>query len=222
MTVDSGQTEGIMDLIEANHKIPIDGKWDLEDLHRFPRAYEQVYFMLYCLLPHEDEWVQERIDYAFKQYPWMGGYSAVNFYNKLKYSFPKKERPQVISLQYASPGWIELSIIVGVAVAGERIVKAIATAIREANSTYQEIHRGMQERKLHRIEVAKNELELEQQYQEFIENSVDRMVRLLGLSGIEKINQKTGSPLKTLKILLSLYRRIRTLAEYQNKGKTKL
>ena len=85
MTVDSGQTEGIMDLIEANHKIPIDGKWDLEDLHRFPRAYEQVYFMLYCLLPHEDEWVQERIDYAFKQYPWMGGYSAVNFYNKLKY-----------------------------------------------------------------------------------------------------------------------------------------
>lgn len=211
-----------MDLTEANHKIPIDGKWDLEDLYRFPRAYEQVYFLLYSLLPHEDEWVQERIEYAFKQYPWRGGYSAVNFYNKLKYTLPKKERPQVISLQYASPGWIELSIIVAVAVAGESIVKAIATAIKEANSTYQEIHRGMQERKLLRIKVAKKELELEQEHQKFIENSADRMVKLLGLSSIEQMNQKTGSPLKTLKILLSLYRRIRTLAEYQNTGKTKL
>ena len=211
-----------MDLTEANHKIPIDGKWDLEDLYRFPRAYEQVYFLLYSLLPHEDEWVQERIEYAFKQYPWRGGYSAVNFYNKLKCTLPKKERPQVISLQYASPGWIELSLIIGVAVAGERIVKAIATAIKEANSTYQEIHRGMQERKLLRIEVEKKELELEQKHQQFIESRAERMVKLLGLSGVEQMNQKTGSPLKTLKILLSLYRRIRTLAEYQNKGKTKL
>lgn len=48
------------------------------------------------------------------------------------------------------------------------------------------------------------------------------MAKMIGLSDIEQMNRKTGSPLKTLKILLSLYRRIRTLAEYQNKGKTKL
>lgn len=80
----------------------------------------------------------------------------------------------------------------------------------------------MQERKLLRIEVEKKELELEEKHQQFIESSAERMVKLLGLSDVEQMNQKTGSPLKTLKILLSLYRRIRTLAEYQNEGKTKL
>lgn len=211
-----------MDLTEGSHKIPIEGRWDLEDLYRFPRAYEQVYFLLYALLPHEDEWTQERISYAFQQYPWRGGYSAVNFYNKLKHTLPKKERPQVLSLQYASPGWIELSLIVGVAVAAERIVKAIAAAIRESNSVYSEIHRGMQERKLLRIEVEKNQIELEEQHQQFIERSANRMANLMGLSSIEQMHQKTGSQLKTLKILLSFYRRVRTLSEYQNKGKTKL
>jgi len=80
----------------------------------------------------------------------------------------------------------------------------------------------VQERELLRIEVEKNQIELEEQYQQFIETSANRMVSLLGLSSIEQIHQKTGSRLKTLKILLSFYRRVRTLAEYENKGKTKL
>lgn len=211
-----------MDLTEANHKILIDGEWDLEDLYRFPRTYEQVYFLYYSLFPHEDDCIEGRIADAFRGYPWRGGYSAVNFYNRLKYLVPKKKRPQVISLQYASPGWIELSLVFAVAVTAERTIKAIATAIKEANCTYQQIYRAMQDRKLLQIEVKKKELELEKAHQKFIESSTHTMVTLLGLSSVDQINQKTGSPLKTLKILLSLYRRIRTLAEYQNKGKTKL
>jgi len=94
--------------------------------------------------------------------------------------------------------------------------------IKESNSVYSEICKGIQERKLFRIEVEKNQIELEERNQQFIESSANRMIKLLGLSNIDQMHQKTGSQLKTLKILLSFYRRVKTLAEYQIKGKTKL
>lgn len=212
----------MIDLEEGRYKISIGGRWSLEDLYVFPRAYEQVYFLLYSLSPHEDEWIQERIQFAYAQYPWRGGYSAVNFYNKLKFTTPRGERPQIVSLQYASPGWIELSLIIGVAYAVERVVKSIATTLREANSTYREIHEGLAKRKLLRIEEKRKELELERAHADYIEQCMQRMARLLGFSDASQMHQKTGSPLKTLKILLSLYRRVRTLAEFETKGKTKL
>jgi hypothetical protein len=208
-------------LEEGKHRIPIGGRWSLEDLYVFPRAFEQIYFLFYSLLPHEEDWIQERIQHAYAQFPWRGGYSAVNFYNTLKYTTPRKERPQVLSLQYASPGWIELGLIVGVAVAVERLAKSIATMIREANAIYHEIHEGLSKRRLLRIEVAKKELELEGAHAQFIEESVQRMIHLLGLSDADQMHAKTGSPLKTLKILFSMYRRVRILADYQIRGKTR-
>jgi hypothetical protein len=211
-----------MDLTEKHYKIPIEGRWFLEDLYVFPRAYEQVYFLAYSLLPHEDEQIQERIQYAYSQFPWRGGYSAVNFYNNLKFTTPKKQRPQVISLQYSSPGWIELSLIIGVAVSIEKLIKTIAGSLREANSLYNEIYEGTQKRKLLRIEVKSKELELEKTHADFIMHSVGNMANLLNLQEVDQMTTKTGSPLKTLKILLSLYRRVRTLAEYKRSGKLRL
>lgn len=128
-----------MDFAEENFKIAIDGPWYLEDLYVFPRTYEQVYFLIYSLLPQDDENVQERIRYAYSTFPWQGGYSAVNFYNNLKYTTPKQERPLVISMQYASPGWIELRLINFVAQSIEAIVKSIAEIILHANRVYNEI-----------------------------------------------------------------------------------
>jgi len=211
-----------MDLSESNYKISIDGRWDLEDLYVFPRSYGQVYFLVFSLLPHEDETIQEHIKFAYSRFPWRGGYSAVNFYNNLKYTTPKLHRPQVLSMQYASPGWIELRLINFVAHTVESIVKSIAESILHVNRVYNEIHKGLSERKLLRIDVKKKELELEMMHTDFIEKSATTMARLVGLEDLTQMHEKTGSPLKTLKILLSLYRRIRTLAEYQNKGKTKL
>ena len=136
-----------MDLSYGKHKIAIDGEWYLDDLYVFPRTYEQVYFLLYSLLPHDDGHINERIQRAYSAFPWQGGYSAVNFYNQLKYTTPREERPHIISMRYASPGYIELGLIVSVAVAVAKLVKAIASAIRETNSAYHEVYTGLQKRK---------------------------------------------------------------------------
>lgn len=210
------------ELVEGDYKVNIDKDWDLEDLYKFPRAYEQVYFMLYSIYPHEDEYTQEAIRHAYASYPWRGGYSAVNFYNRLKYTIPKKRRPNIVSIQYASPGWIELGVILTIAFTISRLVKTVCKSIDMANATYTGIYRGLTDRKLMDIEVARAELELSKEQREFIRQSNFEMAGILQIPDVHSINAKTGSELRTLKIFLSLFRRIKVLSEYQRRGKADL
>lgn len=204
---------------QSSYTVHIDGDWSLEDLYVFPRNYEQVYFMAYSLMPDLDEETKEKFHHAYKVFPWQGGYSAVNFYNQLKYVIPKRERPAVASIRYASPGWLEISLLIGVAFSVERLVKSIASTISHANAVYDQVVKGMQERKILRLEAKRKKLEFDKQELEYIEYAAGRMANLLGASNLEEIHQRTGHPYLSLKILMSLYRRVRTLADYQNKGK---
>lgn len=204
---------------DETYSIHIDGRWSLEDLYIFPRTYEQVYFLVHSLQEDLDEAAMERVTRAYQAFPWQGGYSAVNFYNQLKRITPKRERPEIASISYASPGWIEIALILSVALNVEKIVKSVCASIQVMNKTYSDIMRGMQERKLLRIEVEKSELELKKAELEYVEGAAREMAAILGIRNIDVVNDRTGHPYRTLKILLSLYRRVRILANYQSKKK---
>lgn len=201
------------------YTIHIEGDWSLEDLYVFPRTFEQVYFLVYSLMPDRDEEALERIRHAYRAFPWRGGYSAVNFYNQLKYVTPKKDRPQIASIHYASPGWLEVALILCVAVSVERLVKSIGNTIGHANDVYDRIVRGMSERKLLRLEADRKELQFKKEELEYVTSCLDQMGMLLGLNNLEEINARTGHPYRSLKILMSLYRRVKTLTDYIGKGK---
>lgn len=203
----------------GRYSINIDGDWELSDLYIFPRTFEQSYYLFYSLLPGHDEVDAERIEHAYSTFPWQGGYSAANFYNQLRFIVPRRQRPELVSINYSSPGLMELGLILGVAVMVGRIVKAVASSINECNSTYSNIIKGMQERKIMRIETRRRSLHLRQEEIQYVERSVQSMARILGFDNVKEINERTGNPYISLKILLSLYRRVRTLAEYERKGK---
>lgn len=57
---------------------------------------------------------------------------------------------------------------------------------------------------------------------ELVEDYSKQMSELLQLGSSETIDAHTEKPLVSLKILLSVYRRVRTLAEYNIKGKALL
>ena len=201
------------------YKINIDERWTLEDLYVFSRTYEQVYFLTYSLFPELPDTAVDRVARAYQAFPWKGGYSAVNFYNQLKYAVPPAKRPKVVAIQYASPGFIELALIVAVSAAISRIVRHFTGSIREMNATYNEIMSDLQKRKLLRLEVKQKELELSQAQSAVIEQHADQMAQLLGFQGHAQLTERTGHPYITLKILLSYYRRLRKLAEFRAKGK---
>lgn len=214
--------------MKKEYKINIDGKWTLEDLYLLPHTYSQVYAFIYSLNEIKtispgnfNGELDERILFTYTSQPWKGGYSAVNFYNYLKSLVPSKHRPQIKAIHYESPGFMELILFAPVATAVKEIIQSFCDAGVSINSLYNEIYKGMQERKLLQINVRKKELELKEADLQFIKSSAESLAKLLGFRNIKELNSVTGNPLTSLKILLSFYRRIRSLADFTTKGKAR-
>lgn len=217
--------------MKKEYQIKIDGEWTLEDWYAFPHTYSQVYGFVYSLFEIrkylEVDWdefaeeIDERILFTYTSQPWRGGYSAVNFYNYLKNLVPPHHRPRIKAVHYESPGFIKLVLFVPAAKAIKEIVQTFCDAGKSINSLYNEIYKGMYERKLLKLDVKKKELELKEADLKFIESSTKSLARLMGFKSTRQLHQATRNPLTSLKILLSFYRRIRTLAEYTKKGKSK-
>jgi len=188
----------------------------------FPRAYEQIYYAYEALLPAPDEQVDARILSAFAAFPWRGGYSAVNFYNQLKFATPRGNRPTIQAIQYASPGFIQLQLYIPLAIQIASVVSAVAGSLLACNKLYSTIYKDAQNRKLLGLDIKSKEIDLAKKQLDFILNANKKIAELLQLQSAEVIEERAEHPLIAMKILFSIYRRIRTLAEYQQKGKAKL
>ncbi|MCF7811387.1 hypothetical protein K9N50_10420 [bacterium] len=202
-------------------KLHLDGRWELTDLNVLTRVYIQIYSLLYSLKTSED-FVEEEFQYIYGKYPWRGGYSAVNFYNDLFYKIPRELRPKIKSIQYSSPGFIELSQFVGVANDIAQIVIYISSAISAVNETYSSIQKGIKERELSKINLRNEELKLLRKQQKFIRKSIEDISRVIGIRKetlSQLYNRTENNELAVLKILLSLYRRARDLAKLQLNNK---
>ncbi len=207
-------------MANERYRVSIDGEWTLADLYRFPRTYLQLYSFFY-VLRGEVPVDLERREQAFRAHPWRGGYSAVNFYNDLGYLVPPSDRPRIQSIRFESPGWIDLGLAVGVAITIGKLVSAFTNAGAQLNALYSDIYKGLHERKLMRIKAKREELQLHREQLQFLEESCQTLSRLMGLKNLEQLHALTPNPLATLKILLSVYRRVRTLAGYEDAGKAK-
>lgn len=205
------------------YRILMNKRWNFDDLYVFSRTYDQLLYFFDSFSDDKDGDDQERRAYAFSQFPWQGGYSAVNFFNSLKYSVPAKDRPKISSIQYNSPGWIEIILAMPVATfALAASVKHLCKSIDSANETYRKIYNGMAERELLRIKTEKEKLKLESEHQKFIDASCRSMLKIMGLKNLRDMNRLTEDSYLTLKILMAVYRRLRTLSAMENSEKIDL
>ena len=62
------------------------------------------------------------------------------------------------------------------------------------------------------------ELEVQRDEYEFVLRSAREIADFLGIEKIEELHERTGHPLTTLKVLLSYYRRLSDLADFQEEG----
>jgi hypothetical protein len=207
--------------------IKLGKRWSLEDLAVFSMKYNQAYSFIYSISPSVIE--QEDIVRLYQQYPWRGGYSAVNFYYQLYARTPKQDRPEVVQIQYASPGFILLMQVIAVAGTLGSLIVGAAKGAERISAAYTQIKRDMADRKLTRIDlrladakVSSEELKTLREQMEFVKDSTAWFSSELGISEefIDVLNRRSNSEtLSQLKMLLSLYRRIEPLAKLQNEGK---
>lgn len=206
-------------LTVGERRLHLDGEWGLLELSGFGRQYVQTYSFLYALRrEEEDDETDERVEHAFAAYPWRGGWSAVDFYESLRARVPKRHRPRIVRIEYASPGFIDLALVLGVAITLRRIIKAVCDSINDVNSTYNNIQQGLRDRQLNRINVRRAQIDLRKEELDFAEHSADLLAGKIDFKQMDKIRELTPNEVVALKVLLSFYRRIRHLAKLQRDG----
>lgn len=125
-------------------------------------------------------------------------------------------------IQYASPGYIELTLLTEVAKDIGIIVSALAGAITSAAGTYHVIYSQYQKRKLTQLKI--KDLEAKQLRDEiaFVKESVVDLHETFKLTPkqVKALHQLSkGDELVQLKMLLALYRRAKPVAELQVQNK---
>jgi hypothetical protein len=99
---------------------------------------------------------------------------------------------------------------------------AFSTAGRHLNDTYNQIQKGIHDRKLNAIKLERQEIALESERVRFLRKSSEEMAKLLGFKNLRQMHELTDNPLITLRMLCSIYRRLRILNEFEREGKTKI
>jgi len=203
----------------GSYKIALDGQWTLDDFYQLPHTFAQVYAFHYAF--HSDAEVRNpaRLARAFADYPWGGGYTVLNFYRAISSQIPEELRPIVRSIQKSSPGFMDLALLVAAATAIGRVVKVVVQSADSIHTLYEKIHKGLYERKLLRIKTGKKQLQLLQDEMEFVKASTEQLAKVLDFQKLEQLHELTENELISLKILLSYYRQIRILSDYETKKK---
>ena len=116
---------------------------------------------------------------------------------------------------------MDFSLRVSVAVIIEKVVHVLGNAAKGASQSYSATYRDMQKRKLLRIKTENEIRRLTTTDQRVIKEHAEELTGILNVD-LELLNERTGSPYKSLKILLSLFRRVRSLALFQRSGKLRL
>ena len=205
----------------GSYRIKLDGDWTLDDLYRFSSIYSQLYAFQYSFEQQtvpDDEWIRD----PYVAHPWVGGYDAVNFYKQLANRVPHPHRPTLLSMHYASPGWIDIGVVISVVLGIRIALHALADDVERFNQVYSEVYKGMRERDLMNIRVKRKELELARDTRQFIKDCNGKLSGLLKFEHRQEIDGLTSNPLTTLKILLSYCRRIKKLSKYETSGKIKI
>lgn len=206
-------------------RITLDGDWGVEDFAEYLRVLTQAY-SLTVAFEYEGAEIgidEERYARTFTSHAWRGaGFSAANFYQDVRAIIPRPLRPQFVSIQYASPGWMELSLLAGAIWALSRIVRTVIATSRDATDYYNHLYKQLYERKLTVIETRQAEIDLLRKEHEFLKTSTDEFAKIIGVTNLDRLRELTGNELSVLKILLGYFRFIRRLAKRQQEGKAVL
>lgn len=147
------------------------------------------------------------------EYPWRGGYSALNFFRGIYARLPLPYRPKVIEMAYASPGFIEIA---GYCAAFAFVVRTATVGASRILAVAREIENDIQKRKLNKLEERQRNAHVG-----FIEHALQQLTFQMQLpsNATKRLGEITDKDAwSQLKIELSIARRIGKLAEYEQGG----
>ena len=201
------------------YKILLDGKWSLEDMTNFSRVYFQNYSFLYCLESHISNVSTLRTELVLKDYELRGGLSYVNIYSIFRGHIEKQDKPQIESIQYVSPGWLELALNPNVAEQFARVLAiylttpvATAVAYNKLHKIFSDLNKRREKDKVMSLRLKLEEVRIAQELR-------DELAKNLGFQSIDALDKHTKDIEESSKLMLAHYRRIAKIAKFVQNGK---
>ena len=200
--------------------VRLNERWQLSDMGTFEHAYNTNYAFVYALERYEElNGSQEAVRHAFTKFPWRGGSSRVAFYNELRSALPSKAKPAIRTMQYASPGWLELSLDSGVAAKlkiclqqRKEAASGLKSAIRDARECLRE--RGFSKVTGNGVDLPVTE-ELGNQFQLHFQT----ISQLMGFPYAKRLLSLTPNAVAAVKMLISFDTRLGWLEEFEKDQK---
>lgn len=207
---------------KSTYKILLDKNWSLEEFTVFTRLYFQNYSFIYCLeRGHNLNTLSQeyKLKNVLEHYKLRSGLSYVNIYSILKEQVNRDDRPNVKSIKYASPGWIELYLNLDVALEIAKAVTIFLTSSASVVIAYKKLYKIFIE--LHRLRKEKRNmsLTLDLEQVKIVNQLNEELAKGIGYSNLQHLSENTNNVEETSKLLMAHYRRIKKMAEYVQKGK---
>lgn len=209
--------------------IGLDGGWSLQELYEYSHAFSDAYALVLYLACLQDGRIEpeKRQDIDGEEallgsLPWRGGYSSLSFYQRIKRRLPSEDRPQIRQIQYHSPGVLELALYVPTALAISVMIKTIINNFDRILDLVRKLYETLHDLKLMKIDASRKELELKREQIEFLKYAIQNLDSALEIPHAAQIDELAPNDLAGLKLRLSLFRKVKTLAEFQKRGKANL
>lgn len=198
--------------------INLDGGLYLDDLAEITNGYKQIYSFIYLISQLGRSVLRSHFLYLSEK--WTGGYSAVNFFYGVEKFIPELHRPQLVSVQYNSPGHIKLSLLNSVSDTISTSSLSASKNYLQCESLYNEIYDFFKQNKLSGFEDGENIKESEvtpdqnNRLSEYLSDFCDLVCINRG-----DINALNLSNLAALRAILAYYRRLKSVIRSIQSGK---
>lgn len=206
-------------MANKTYRILLDGKWSLEDLNVFSRVYFQNYSFIYCLETNVVDVAKYRIEKVLDEYELRSGLSYVSIYDIIGATVQKSDLPQIDSIKYASPGWLDLILNIDVAIQFAKSLAVYLSAPIAAAETYKRLHKIYIDLDKRRAEAKLQSLKLETAQAKAAEVLTKQLAKGIGFNSLDDLNKYTKDEEETARLLMAHHRRITRIAQFVKSGK---
>lgn len=204
---------------DGSYKILLDGKWSLEDLANFSRVYFQNYSFLYCLDTTSVDIASTRIESVLKNYELRSGVSYVNIYDIFRSHVAKEDKPQVKSIHYASPGWLDLALNPDVAAQFAKVLSIYLGSIVATAGVYKSLYKIYADLSTIRRKLGSSTFKLQAEDALKAQKLNTELAKGLGFESLEELDKHTKDTEESSKLLMAHYRRMEKMAKFVRAGK---
>lgn len=188
------------------YRINLNKKWKMDDLNVFSKRYIQIYYLTFLMLNDQYSKTNKNIKAVFDKAKLSSGLGSSDFYQKLSNLVPPHLRLGIASIQFNSPGHIDLKCDKEVAIYIGKMIEKVTTNFSGIEDAYHIAYTEFMKKDISKNKASK---------------AIENLLDLLELQEFKNINSLTGDWEQMARILLSFMRRIFEISQLQYDEKIK-